>query len=89
MDPTKKVTLEYAVDQEKVEINITDEGAGFDPRTIPDPRVGANLYRPEGRGLLLIAAYMHTVGYNAQGNGLRMIRYKGRPTPEAGKASIG
>jgi len=89
MDSTKKVTVEYAVDREKVEICITDEGDGFDPGTIPDPRVGANLYRPEGRGLLLMGAYMHVVEYNSRGNSLRMVRYKGRPIPDRSGASAG
>lgn len=87
MDSTKKVTVEYTVDQEKVEIRVTDEGEGFDPSTIPDPRVGENLYRPEGRGLLLIGSYMHTVEYSPKGNSLRMVRYKGRSLPERGTTS--
>jgi len=86
MDPAKKVTIDYVVDQEKVEICVTDEGPGFDPGGIPDPRVGQNLYRPEGRGLLLIRSYMHTVEYNERGNSLRMIRCKGRPVQERGRA---
>jgi serine/threonine-protein kinase RsbW len=79
MDPRKKVTIEYLVDPEKVEIRMTDEGPGFDPGRIPDPRVGKNLYRPEGRGLLLIRSYMDTVEYSEQGNSLRMVRNKSRP----------
>jgi serine/threonine-protein kinase RsbW len=79
MDPTKKVMLEYLVDDEKVEVWLKDEGKGFDPRSIPDPRTGENLYRPEGRGLLLMITYMDVVEYNEQGNGLRMVRYKKRP----------
>jgi serine/threonine-protein kinase RsbW len=79
MDPTKKVMLEYLVDDEKVEIRVMDEGKGFDPGSIPDPRTGENLYRPEGRGLLLIDAYMDVVEHNELGNGLRMVRYKNRP----------
>jgi len=89
MDSTKKVTVEYAVDSEKGEISVTDEGNGFDPRAIPDPRVGENLYRPEGRGLLLMGAYMHSVEYNAMGNSIRMVRYRGRAVPDRGKASVG
>ena len=81
MDPAKKVVLEYLVDEEKVDIRMMDEGRGFDPRSIPDPRTGENLYRPEGRGLLLMNAYMDMVEYNEQGNGLRMVRYKKRPLP--------
>jgi serine/threonine-protein kinase RsbW len=89
MDPAKKVQLGFQVDQEKVEIDVTDEGQGFNPRDIPDPRIGANLYRPEGRGLLLIRAYMHVVEYNERGNSLRMVRYKGRPLPErTGSAAL-
>ena len=76
MDPTKKVTIDYTVDRERVEIRMTDEGPGFDPGGVPDPRVGTNLYRPEGRGLLLIRAYMHTVEYSERGNSLRMVRCK-------------
>ena len=87
MNPNKKVLLDYVVDQEKVEIRMTDEGPGFDPHRIPDPRVGNNLYRPEGRGLLLIRSYMHTVEYNERGNSLRMVRCKGQPAPERGQTA--
>ena len=77
MNPAKKVMIDYAVDPEKVEVRMTDEGAGFDPRSVPDPRVGENIYRPAGRGLLLIRSYMHSVEYNEQGNSLWMVRRKG------------
>ena len=89
MDPEKKVTVECSVDREKVDIHLTDEGKGFDPDSIPDPRVGENLYRPEGRGLLLINAYMHVVEYNEVGNRLHMVRYKDRPLPGQGEAATG
>ena len=79
MDPDKKVAIDYILDQEKLEIWIADEGSGFDPKSVPDPRVGENLYRPEGRGLLLISAYMHLIEYNKQGNRVHMIRYKNTP----------
>ena len=79
MDTSKKVTLDYLVDDERVEIIMKDEGEGFNPQSIPDPRMGENLYRPEGRGLLLMNAYMDVVEHNAQGNSVHMIRYKNRP----------
>jgi len=79
MDPTKKVTIEYMVDREKIEVCMADEGEGFSPQSVPDPRVGENLYRPEGRGLLLMNAYMDVVEYSERGNALRMVRYKQRP----------
>jgi serine/threonine-protein kinase RsbW len=89
MDPHKTVTIDYRVDPEKVDLRLTDQGEGFDPRTIPDPRVGENLFRPEGRGLLLMTAYMHLVEYNERGNGVHMIRYRNMafPHPE-GAATV-
>ena len=81
MDPLKKVMIDCLVDREKVDIRLKDEGEGFRPESVPDPRFGENLYQPEGRGLLLINAYMHVAEYNERGNGLHMVRYKDTPLP--------
>ncbi len=79
MDPTKKVKIDYSVNTEKVEITITDEGAGFEPESVDDPRFGAGLYEPGGRGLLLMNSYMDIVKYNEQGNSVYMVRYREKP----------
>jgi serine/threonine-protein kinase RsbW len=79
MDPTKTVKVEYLVDSEKVDISITDEGNGFDPDAVADPRFGEKLFEPGGRGLLLINSYMDVVEYNERGNSVRMVRYKEKP----------
>lgn len=79
MDPTKKVKVDYSVDAEKVEISITDEGEGFEPDSVADPRFGPGLYQPGGRGLLLMNSYMDTVRYNEQGNSVYMVRYREKP----------
>ena len=81
MDPDKQIKIDYSVDLEKVEITIADEGSGFDPDKVPDPRCGDNIYRGEGRGVLLIRSYMDEVEYNEQGNGVRMIKYR-KPKPK-------
>jgi len=79
MDPAKEVRIEYSVSLDKVEISMTDEGKGFEPEAVADPRYGESLYKPGGRGLLLINSYMDTVRFNEQGNGLYMVRYKEKP----------
>jgi serine/threonine-protein kinase RsbW len=79
MDPTKKVKIDYSVDSEKVEISITDEGAGFEPESVDDPRFGEGLYEPGGRGLLLMNSYMDIVKFNEHGNTVHMVRYKEKP----------
>lgn len=81
MDPEKEIKIDYSVDMDKVEVSVTDEGSGFDPSAVPDPRRGENLYKPEGRGLLLIRSYMDVVEFNKQGNSVRMVRYKGSKEP--------
>ena len=63
----------------KVEIDIMDQGEGFNPETVPDPRLGQNLYKTAGRGLLLISSYMDVVEFNEQGNRVHMVRYKEKP----------
>jgi len=79
MDPTKKITVEYSVDADKVEISIKDQGPGFKPDAVEDPRFGENLFKPGGRGLLLMNSYMDMVKYNPEGNCVYMIRYKEKP----------
>ena len=79
MDPTKKVKIDYSVSSEKVEITITDEGEGFEPEAVEDPRLGKGLYEPGGRGLLLMNSYMDIVQYNEDGNSVHMVRYKEKP----------
>jgi serine/threonine-protein kinase RsbW len=79
MDPGKKVRIDYSVSADKVEIDIMDQGEGFDPETVPDPRLGQNLYKTAGRGLLLISSYMDVVEFNEQGNHVHIVRYKEKP----------
>jgi len=79
MDPNKQVKIEYSIASDKVEITIADDGDGFDPQAVPDPRCGENLYKPGGRGLLLMCSYMDVVQHNRQGNSVSMVRYKERP----------
>jgi serine/threonine-protein kinase RsbW len=79
MDPSKEVKIDYSVGSDKVGISMTDQGNGFDPDSVPDPRYGENLYKTEGRGLLLIRSFMDVVEFNKRGNRVHMVRYKAKP----------
>lgn len=79
MSSDKIVRIDYLVNPEKVEISVKDEGEGFDPDSIPDPRCGPNLFRTSGRGLFLMRSYMDVVEYNKKGNCVHMVRYKEKP----------
>jgi serine/threonine-protein kinase RsbW len=78
LDSSKKITLDYKIDETGFEISICDEGKGFDPKIVPDPRLDENLLRSDGRGLLLIRSYMDLANYNSVGNCISMIRYRNR-----------
>ena len=80
MDPTKKVQIDYSVGVDKVEISITDQGNGFEPEAVADPRFGVGLFKPGGRGLHLMNSYMDVVKFNEQGNSVYMARYREKPT---------
>jgi len=76
MDPQKSTRIEYSVDSRKISVSLTDEGEGFDPEAVPDPRNGENLLKTSGRGLLLISSYMDEVRFNDRGNRVQMTKYK-------------
>jgi len=79
MDPAKEVKIDYSVGLDRIEISMTDEGEGFEPASVADPRYGEGLYKLGGRGLLLMNSYMDMVKFNEKGNSLYMVRYKEKP----------
>lgn len=80
-DPSRNVIIEYNLSPEKVEICVTDQGRGFDPDKLEDPRIGDNIYKTNGRGVLLIRSYMDSVEYNNVGNSVRMIKFNSKYAP--------
>jgi serine/threonine-protein kinase RsbW len=54
----KKVLLDIRVNENQLEIVITDEGNGFDPAKIPDPLAPEEMFRERGRGIYLTRAVM-------------------------------
>jgi serine/threonine-protein kinase RsbW len=75
-DSAKNVTVKYLVTEEKFDICIADDGPGFDPEGVADPRARENLCKTGGRGVLLMKTYMDFVEYNACGNCVHMIKFK-------------
>ncbi|WP_161604679.1 ATP-binding protein [Roseiconus nitratireducens] len=76
-DPDKTVLVEMTCEAERLLIRITDQGDGFDPASVPDPRDEDRLETPGGRGVLLIHEIMSEVAYNDVGNQITMVKIKG------------
>ena len=75
-NPQKNISVECLITPEKFDISVADEGFGFDPAGVPDPRCNSNLYKASGRGVLLIRSYMDVVEYNTRGNCIHMVKYR-------------
>ncbi len=75
-DENRCVQFRSSISASRIEIEVIDEGAGFDPCAIPDPTREENLDVPSGRGVMLMHAYMSDVEYIAPGNHLRMAYCK-------------
>jgi anti-sigma regulatory factor (Ser/Thr protein kinase) len=67
-----RVTTRIARD--RAEFVVKDDGAGFDVRSLPDPRDPENLERCSGRGVLLMQMFMDEVRFNDQGNEITMVK---------------
>jgi CheY-like chemotaxis protein/anti-sigma regulatory factor (Ser/Thr protein kinase) len=63
---------------------VRDEGAGFDPSSLPDPNDPSTLERAHGRGVLLMRAFMDSVTYNETGNEVRLVKCRDAAAPQLG-----
>lgn len=66
-DSSKPVTVRYAVSDTMAAVIVRDEGCGFVPGEVPDPTAPERLPLPNGRGIMLLRAYMDCVEYRDQG----------------------
>ncbi len=71
-DPAKTVCVRAELFADRIRVSVTDEGPGFDPRDVPDPREPAQLQNPRGRGLFIIRHLADDVGFNERGNTIWM-----------------
>jgi len=72
-DPRKKVQVCGGCERSgELLLAVTDEGAGFDYKLIPDPRIENNVFSAHGRGLLLIRHIMNAVDFRLGGRRLVM-----------------
>jgi serine/threonine-protein kinase RsbW len=70
--PDKQVKFLLYANNREIEVTVIDEGNGFDPDTIADPREQENLYREHGRGVFLIRELTSSYHYSDHGRKVTM-----------------
>jgi serine/threonine-protein kinase RsbW len=73
LNPAKFVHFTVLADCNEIEIVVEDEGDGFDPEAVSDPREPENLLKENGRGVFLIRALCDYVSFETQKSGTRII----------------
>jgi serine/threonine-protein kinase RsbW len=73
-DPAKQVRVTYIVTPDEAIAEVQDEGAGFNPDTVPDQIVGRNRGQSGGMGIFLMRLYSTWVCFNKAGNRVVLCR---------------
>lgn len=83
-DPHKAVQIDFRINDQALVIEIEDQGKGFAPDDLPDPTAEENLSRPNGRGVMLMRAYMTEVDFNDAGNRVILTKRADCKRPHGG-----
>jgi serine/threonine-protein kinase RsbW len=82
-DPDRHIEVSLENNGVDLIFTIADEGRGFDPDKVPDPRAQENLLRGTGRGIFLIRSLMDEVHFRQlhPGTELTLVKHLA-PTAE-------
>lgn len=77
-DPAKMVSVEFAfrpaVDPDRLEISVSDEGEGFLPDEVADPLAPENVLKSSGRGIFFMRSFMDDVVLRRRDEGGMEVR---------------
>ena len=72
-DASKRVVVRALFGRNTAQVEVIDEGCGFDHLCQPDPTMPFALMQPRGRGLFLIRQLVDEVRFNVLGNSICLI----------------
>ena len=82
LQPDKMAQVVLVIGEEHLDIEIKDEGGGFDPENVPDPLAAENLLKPTGRGIFLMRRLVDAVDFEFDDNGATVVTLRKRiPQP--------
>ncbi|MEZ6057369.1 MAG: response regulator [Planctomycetaceae bacterium] len=71
----RQIHVRVRFTKDALEVVIRDDGKGFNPKSLPDPREPGFLERPCGRGVLLMRSFMDDISFNEVGNEVRLRKH--------------
>jgi len=77
-DESKSVEVIFNCHANELEVEIRDQGEGFDPATVPDPTNAENLLKTSGRGIFLMRTFMDQIEWVNRPGGGTMVRMSKR-----------
>jgi serine/threonine-protein kinase RsbW len=76
LDDQKRVHLQFTFSPKSLEVEVRDEGTGFDPGVIADPLAPENLLKADGRGIFFMRSFMDEVAYSFPPGGGTVVRMR-------------
>ena len=73
-DESKFVEVIFNCHDNELEIEVRDQGAGFDPAEVPDPTNAENLLKSSGRGIFLMRTFMDEIEWLNRPEGGTSVR---------------
>jgi len=80
-DESKRVHIRFTIHDRALEIQVRDEGSGFDPASIADPLAPENLLKAYGRGIFFMRQFMDEVTHAFPAKGGTVVRMLKRVSP--------
>ena len=66
-DPNKMVKVKIEREKDELLVNITDQGEGFNPKSVPDPTAPENIENISGRGIFLMERLSDEINFSDHG----------------------
>jgi serine/threonine-protein kinase RsbW len=72
-DETKKVKVDFLLEENVIRIFVEDQGKGFGFNSVPDPTIPENIENIHGRGVYLMKHLADDVVFHGIGNRVELI----------------
>jgi serine/threonine-protein kinase RsbW len=73
-DESKSVEVIFNCHDNELEIEVRDQGEGFEPANVPDPTNAENLLKTSGRGIFLMRTFMDEIEWRNRPEGGTAVR---------------